>query len=400
MRCTIDESSSMMTRPKTPAARLLLSAILLLALLPPANAQQSGGPTPPPPQVTITEVQTKAVPVTYEYAARVSAYREVQVRARVGGILLKRNFTEGAQVKAGQVLFEIDPAPLEAELARTKAQLQQAQAQSNQAVRDAERALQLFARGAGSEKSRDDAIAAKELGAAAVAAAEAQVRTAQLNLDYTKVRAPISGITSLEQVPEGSLIGTSGDSGLLTAITQLDPIYVNFAFADREGAEIRRLLASQQPKRSPAKDLKVKITFGDGEVYDQEGTIDFTSSSIDTQTGTLQARAIVKNPNQRLVPGQFVRATVTGLTLDDAIVVPEAAVMQGPQGQFVYTINSTGNAEIRPVELSRQIESGWIVSSGLRAGDKLVTEGVIKVRPGGPVTAAVASANTNVAVKQ
>jgi membrane fusion protein, multidrug efflux system len=400
MRCTIDESSSTMTRPQMPAASLLLSAALLLAPLSPAYAQQPRGPTPPPPQVTITEVQTKAVPVTYEYAARVSAYREVQVRARVGGILLKRNFTEGAQVKAGQVLFEIDPAPFEAELARTKAQLQQAQAQFNQAVRDAERALQLFARGAGSEKSRDDAIAAKELGAAAVAAAEAQVRTAQLNLDYTKVRAPISGITSLEQVPEGSLIGTSGDSGLLTAITQLDPIYVNFAFADREGAEIRRLLASQQPKGSPAKDLKVKITFGDGEVYDQEGTIDFTSSSIDTQTGTLQARAIVKNPNQRLVPGQFVRATVTGLTLDDAIVVPEAAVLQGPQGQFVYTINSTGNAEIRPIELSRQIESGWIVSSGLRAGDKLVTEGVIKVRPGGPVTAAVASANTNVAVKQ
>jgi membrane fusion protein (multidrug efflux system) len=389
-----------MIRPIKPAAGYLLSATLLLASLVPVHAQQPGGSTPPPPQVTVTEVQAQAVPVTYEYAARVSAYREVQVRARVGGILLKRNFTEGAQVKAGQVLFEIDPAPFEAELARTKAQLQQAQAQSNQAVRDAERALQLFARGAGSEKSRDDAIAAKELGAAAVAAAEAQVRTAQLNLDYTKVRAPISGITSLEQVPEGSLIGTSGDSGLLTAITQLDPIYVNFAFADREGAEIRRLLASQQPKGSPAKDLKVKITFGDGEVYDQEGMIDFTSSSIDTQTGTLQARAIVKNPNQRLVPGQFVRATVTGLTLDDAIVVPEAAVMQGPQGQFVYTINSTGNAEIRPVELSRQIESGWIVSSGLRAGDKLVTEGVIKVRPGGPVTAAVASANTNVAVKQ
>ena len=389
-----------MTRPQMPAASLLLSAALLLAPLSPAYAQQPGGPPPPPPQVTITEVQTKAVPVTYEYAARVSAYREVQVRARVGGILLKRNFTEGAQVKAGQVLFEIDPAPFEAERARTKAQLQQAQAQFNQAVRDAERALQLFARGAGSEKSRDDAIAAKELGAASVAAAEAQVRTAQLNLDYTKVRAPISGITSLEQVPEGSLIGTSGDSGLLTAITQLDPIYVNFAFADREGAEIRRLLASQQPKGSPAKDLKVKITFGDGEVYDQEGTIDFTSSSIDTQTGTLQARAIVKNPNQRLVPGQFVRATVTGLTLDDAILVPEAAVMQGPQGQFVYTINSTGNAEIRPVELSRQIESGWIVSSGLRAGDKLVTEGVIKVRPGAPVMDSAASANTNVAVKQ
>jgi len=388
-----------MTRLKLPAAYVLLSATLLLAPPSTAHAQQPGGSVPPPPQVTIAELQTKAVPVTYEYAARISAYREVQVRARVGGILLKRNFTEGAQVKAGQVLFELDPAPFEAELARAKAQLQQAQAQLNQANRDAERALQLFSRGVGSEKSRDDAIAGKELGAAAVAAAEAQVRTAQLNLDYTKVKAPVGGITSLEQVPEGSLVSTGTDS-LLTSITQLDPVYVNFSFSDREGAEIRRLLASQQSKKSPTKDLKVKITFGDGEVYDQEGTIDFTSSSIDPQTGTLQARAIVKNPNQRLVPGQFVRATVTGLTLDDAIVVPEAAVMQGPQGQFVYTVNSTGAAEIRPVELSRQIDSGWIVSSGLRAGDKLVTEGVIKVRPGAPVTASAASANTNVAVTQ
>jgi membrane fusion protein (multidrug efflux system) len=352
----------------------------------------------PPPQVTVSEVKAKEVPVTYEYAARISAFREVQVRARVGGILLKRNFNEGSTVKAGQVLFEIDPAPFEAELARAKAQLQQAEAQYNQAVRDAERALQLFAKGAGSEKARDDALSARELGAAAVAAAEAQVRTAQLNLDYTKVKAPISGITSLEKVPEGSLVNTGTDS-LLTSITQLDPVYVNFSFADREGAEIRRLLDAQTAKGAPAKDLKVKITFGDGSVYEHEAIVDFTSSSIDTETGTLQARAIVKNPDRRLVPGQFVRATVTGLTLDDAIVVPEAALMQGPQGQFVYTVNSTGSAEIRPVELSRQIESGWIVSSGLKAGDKIVTEGVIKVRPGAPVTAS-APGNTNLAAKQ
>ncbi|XOC83037.1 efflux RND transporter periplasmic adaptor subunit (plasmid) [Microvirga sp. M2] len=354
----------------------------------------------PPPQVTVTKVEAKEVPVTYEYAARISAHREVQVRARVGGILLKRNFNEGASVKAGQVLFEIDPAPFEAELARAKAQLQQAQAQYNQAVRDAERALQLYAKGAGSEKARDDAISAKELGAAAVAAADAQVRTAQLNLDYTKVRAPISGITSLEQVPEGSLIGTSGDSSLLTSITELDPVYVNFSFADREGSEIRRLLDTQSSNASPAKILKVKITFGDGQTYDQDGTIDFTSSSIDTETGTLQARAVVRNSDRRLVPGQFVRATVTGLTLNDAIVVPEAAVMQGPQGQFVYAVNDSGHAEVRPVQLRRQVEGGWIVASGLRSGDKVVTEGVIKVRPGAPVTASVASNDTNVVVKQ
>lgn len=354
----------------------------------------------PPPQVTVTKIEAKEVPVTYDYAARISAFREVQVRARVGGILLKRNFNEGSTVKTGQVLFEIDPAPFEAELARAKAQLQQAEAQYNQAIRDAERALQLFAKGAGSEKARDDALSAKELGAAAVAAAEAQLRTAQLNLDYTKVTAPIGGVTSLEQVPEGSLVGTSGDAGLLTSITQLDPVYVNFSFADREGAEIRRLLNAQTSSGSPPKDLKVRITFGDGTAYEHEGKIDFTSSSIDTETGTLQARAVVANPDRRLVPGQFVRATVTGLTLNDAIVVPEAAVMQGPQGQFVYTINESGKAEVRPVQLGRQIEGGWIASSGLKTGDKLVTEGVIKVRPGTAVTASLSSRNTDVAAKQ
>lgn len=388
-----------MTRFTLSAAALLLLAAPFLSPIPAANAQQPGGAPTPPPQVTVAEIAARRVPVTYEYAARISASREVQVRARVGGILLKRSFTEGARVKADQVLFEIDPAPFQAELARVKAQLQQAQAQLNQAVRDAERATQLFARGAGSEKARDDALSAKDLGAAAVAAAEAQLRTAQLNLDYTRVKAPIGGITSLEQVPEGSLIGTSGDSSLLTSITQLDPVYVNFAFADREGAEIRRLLKAQD-ENAPAKALKVKITFGDGEIYDHEGTIDFTSSSIDTQTGTLQARAVVNNPDHRLVPGQFVRATVTGLTMDNAIVIPEAALMQGPQGQFVYTVNGSGTAEIRPVQLDRQIEAGWIVSSGLKAGDKLVTEGVIKVRPGGPVTASAPAAKTNVAVQQ
>lgn len=388
-----------MPRFTMPVARPLLSAALFLTCLSGASAKQPGGPQMAP-QVTVTQVEAQEVPVTYEYAARISAHREVQVRARVGGILLKRNFSEGSTVKAGQVLFEIDPAPFEAELARAKAQLQQAQAQYNQAVRDAERALQLFAKGAGSEKSRDDAISAKELGAAAVAAAEAQVRTAQLNLDYTKVKAPISGITSLEQVPEGSLIGTSGDSGLLTSITDLDPVFVNFSFADREGSEIRRLLDAQSSKGVPTKNLRVRVTFGDGQVYDQEGIIDFTSSSIDTETGTLQARAVVQNPGRRLVPGQFVRATVTGLTLNDAIVVPEAAVMQGPQGQFVYTVNENGTAEVRPVQLDRQTQGGWIASSGLKSGDRIVTEGVIKVRPGAPVTATVASDNSNVAVKQ
>jgi membrane fusion protein, multidrug efflux system len=366
-------------------------AFLVLAASP-ALAQAPGQTPPPPPQVTVVEVQPREVGLTYEYAARVSAFREVQVRARVGGILLRRNFTEGSEVKAGDLLFEIDPAPYEAELARTKAQLAQAEAQYAQSVRDAERAIQLVQQKVTSAATRDSAIAARDQSAAAVAAARAQVRTAELNLSYTKVTAPISGITSREQVPEGSLIGTDASSSLLTSITQLDPVYINFSFSDSEAAEIRRLLDLQKAKGGDPTKLKVKVTFGDGQVYEHEGVIDFTSSSLDQETGTLGARAVVDNSDRRLIPGQFVRATIVGVTIGNAIVVPEPALMQGAQGQFVYVVDADGKAQARPVAVSRTVQGGWLVTSGLNPGDRVVTEGVMKVRPGAPVTVETAAA--------
>ncbi|SMC86031.1 membrane fusion protein, multidrug efflux system [Rhizobium sp. RU36D] len=345
----------------------------------------------PPPAVTVAELQAKDVPLTYEYAARISAFRSVQVRARVNGILLKRNFTEGAEVKAGDVLFLIDPAPYEAALASAQAQLQQAQAQLGQAEREERRATELFNQRVGSEKSRDDAVSARELAEAAVAAAKAGIQTAELNLSYTKVTAPINGLTSLEQVSEGSLVGATGETSLLTQITQLDPVYVNFSFSDAEAAEVRRILATQDVRLGDAR-LKVKISFGDGSDYEQEGEVDFASNSLDLETGTLQARAVVTNPQRRLLPGQFVRATIMGVSLPGAIVVPEMAMMQGPQGQFVYTVDAEGNARINPVVTGQKVEGGWIVQSGLQAGDKVITEGVIKVRPGAPVNPTPAAA--------
>ncbi|RCW78743.1 efflux RND transporter periplasmic adaptor subunit [Phyllobacterium bourgognense] len=345
----------------------------------------------PPPQVTAVAVQPQEVGLTYEYAARISAYRDVQVRARVGGILLRRNFTEGATVKAGDLLFEIDPAPYEAELARARAQLQQAEAQYQQSIRDADRAQALVDQKVQSTATRDTALSTRDLNAAAVAAAKAQVRTAELNLEYTSVTAPIDGITSREQVSEGSLIGTDAASSLLTSITQLDPVYINFSFTDTEAAEMRRVLEDRKAKGLEANKLSVKISFGDGKVYEHLGTIDFTSSSLDTETGTLGVRAVVDNPERRLLPGQFVRATVTGVTVDNTIVIPEAALMQSPNGQFVYVVNDKGTAEVRPLSLGQQVENGWIVLSGLNAGDRVVTQGVIKVRPGQPVTASTGS---------
>ncbi|WP_414128279.1 efflux RND transporter periplasmic adaptor subunit [Rhizobium jaguaris] len=366
---------------------LIAAGVLFFGALS-SQAQQAG--QMPPPQVTVVDVKPQTVPLTYEYAARISAYRQVDVRARVGGILLKRNFVEGAEVKAGDVLFLIDPAPYEAALAQAQAQLQQAQAQLTQAQREEKRNVNLFDQNAVTQKARDDATSARQLAEASVAAAQAQVQTAQLNLGYTKVTAPVGGITSLEQVSEGSLIGTTGDTGLLTSITQLDPVYVNFSFSDTEAAEVRRLIDLKKAK-GQAPNLGVKISFGDGTTYDHDGVVDFTSSTIDVSTGTLQARAVVDNPNRRLLPGQFVRATVTGVSLDNAITIPEVALMQSPQGQFVYTIDKDGKARVNPVTLGQKIGSNWLVLSGLNAGDKLITEGIIKVRPGAPVQAAEAA---------
>ncbi|EMG55181.1 RND family efflux transporter MFP subunit, partial [Ochrobactrum sp. CDB2] len=328
----------------------------------------------------------------YEYAARVSAYRDVQVRARVGGILLHRNFIEGTEVKAGDVLFEIDPAPYEAEAARAQAQVAQAEATYQQSIRDAERAEQLVQQKVQSTAVRDTALATRDLNKAAVAAAKAQLRTAELNLSYTKVTAPISGITSLEQVSEGSLIGTDASSSLLTSITQINPVYVNFSFTDSEAAEIRKLREARGATGQDADRLRIRILFGDGDAYDHEGTIDFTSSSLDTETGTLGARAVVDNPDQRLIPGQFVRASILGVTIDNAILVPKAALMQSPQGQFVYVVNKENVAEVRPVTVSRELTDAWLVSKGVQAGDRIITEGVIKAAPGKTVQPVEASA--------
>ncbi|RFC64364.1 efflux RND transporter periplasmic adaptor subunit [Fulvimarina endophytica] len=344
---------------------------------------QAGGGAPPPPAVTVETVKTRTLPVTYEYAGRVAASREVQIRARVGGILLQRDFEEGSRVAEGDLLFRIDPATYEAEVALARAQVVEAQAQLAQARRSEERARALAQRGASSQANLDDAISARELGEARVEAANAQLRSASLQLDYATVEAPVGGITSLEQVPEGSLLQT-GD--LLTRIDQLDPINVNFSAADTEAQSIRELIENGTLKGASAPgDLKVSIRFGDGSTYERTGTIDFTSTTIDSQTGTILSRAVLPNPDQRLLPGQFVRLVVEGLSVENAITLPTEALMQGPQGTFVYTLNAENAAEVRPITVARDLDGSILVSQGLEEGDRVITKGVVKVRPGSPV---------------
>ncbi|MAU97223.1 MAG: efflux transporter periplasmic adaptor subunit [Fulvimarina sp.] len=360
--------------------RAILAAATALLVSVPAQAQ---APNMPPPQVTVETLQAETVPVTYEYPGRIVASREVEVRARVGGILLSREFDEGSRVKKGDLLFTIDPATYQAQVALAKAQVAQAEAQLSQARRSEERARALTRRGASSQSTLDDAVSARELAEAQVEAAEAQLRTANLSLDYATVEAPAGGITSLEQVPEGSLLST-GD--LLTKISQIDPVYANFSAADTEAASIREMVeGGALDGASSAEDLQVEIVFGDGQTYGETGRIDFTSTSIDTQTGTILSRATMPNPAARLLPGQFVRLRLKGLVARDAIVIPAEALMQGPQGVFVYTVDEKNVAAVVPIEIERQIPDGYLVKSGLKAGERLITKGVVKVRPGAPV---------------
>lgn len=355
------------------------SALGLILVLPGMAFAQSGAA--PPPAVTVETVATATVPVTFEYPARVEASREVEVRARVGGILLERDFTEGARVAQGDVLVRIDRRPYEAEVALAQAQVQQAQAQLSQARRAEERAQALAQSGTTSTATLDDARSQRELADAAVAQAEARLVTANLSLDYTSVEAPAGGLTSLEQVPEGSLL-TSGD--LLTRITQLDPAYVNFSAADTEAASIRQLVDSGTAEGT-LEDIRVSVRLGDGSIYGETGRIDFTSSSIDQQTGTILSRAVLPNPESRLLPGQFVRVRVEGLRIPDSITIPTASLMQGPQGTFVYTLAEGDVAQVTPVSVARELDGRLMIASGLKAGDRVVTVGVVKVRPGSPV---------------
>jgi membrane fusion protein (multidrug efflux system) len=337
---------------------------------------------PPAPEVLVETAKVAPLPLELEYSARTAGFREVQVRAQVSGILQERTYLEGSQVKQGQVMFRIDPRTYQAALARAKGALAQEQARYRQTERDLRRIRELQKKGFASESELDNAISNFEQSKANIQAAEAEVQSKQIDLDYTTVKAPISGITSRETVSEGSLM-VAGDpnASLLTNITQLDPIFVNFAAPDTDVAVVRSGLNSGALTLPEDQQMSVEIKFGDGSVYPLAGKVDFTGSLIDRSTSTVSARAVVPNPEQKLLPGQFVRVVVKGITLPSAITVPERAVAQGPRGTFVYVVDDQSIARMRQVSTGRTAQGRWVIESGISAGDRVIVEGLPKVRP-------------------
>ncbi|MWV15655.1 efflux RND transporter periplasmic adaptor subunit [Pseudomonas sp. L-22-4S-12] len=342
--------------------------------------------TPPPAQVLVEQAKLEDLAFYLEYPGRTAGYREVQVRAQVSGILQHRNYQEGSQVKQGQVLFSIDPRTYQAALARAKGALAQEQARYRQTERDLRRIRELQAKGFASESELDNAISNFEQSKANIEAAKAEVQSKQIDLDYTTVEAPISGITSKEAVSEGSLIvANDPNSSLLTQITQLDPIYVNYAYADREAARLREAVQSGEVRLPEGNQLTAEIIFGDGTLYAQKGKVDFTDSLVDKGTGTVSARAIVPNAEQALLPGQFVRIRISGMIRPNSITVPEKALAQSPAGNFVYVVDEQGLAQLRPVDTEMINQGRWVIRSGLKEGERVIVDGLIRVRPKQPV---------------
>lgn len=382
------------SRPQTWL--LPLSAALVLTA---CQDKADGPPTMPPPEVTIVTVKPNDVPLTLEYVGQTAGSREVEVRARVSGILLKRLYVEGRPVKAGDVLYQIDPEQAKAALDQARGALEVEQAKLMRAQQDHARVLPLFAENAVSQKDRDEAVSNFESAQASVLAARARLREAQINLDYTKVTAPISGMTSKEVRSEGSLVSPSGDSSLLTKISQLNPMYVNFSMSDNELLRLRTWQAQGRYVPPEGERYSVELKLSDGSMFSSAGRLNFTDNLIDPTSGTIRSRAEFANPDGALLPGQFVRVYLKGGKLKDTLLVPQRAVLSTQQGKIVFVVNPAGKAEPRPVELGDEVKNEVMITKGLRAGDQVIVDGNIKARPGAPVKVVTPGASAPPAAK-
>ena len=364
------------------------------------SKQQAGGFHGfPPAEVVVQSATPHTFPVTFEYIGQTQGSKDVEVRARVTGIIEKRLFEEGASVKAGQPLFIIDARQYQAQVAAANADVARAQAQKAQADRELARLRPLAERKAIGQKEADDAASNADLAAAAVKSAQAKVTELSVNLGYTKVVAPISGLTSRAQKSEGSL--ATANETLLTTISQTNPIWVVFNVSENEQLRLNRAVAANQLELPKDNAYEVTIRLSDGSTLPRKGRINFSDTRINPTTGTYEMRAEVANPDGALKPGQFVRVILHGAERQNVIAVPQIAVMEGPQGKFVYVVGKDKDgkdvAMPRPVVVGDWVDANasnqWVIESGLKPGDPVIVNGVAKVMPGAAVKVTTAGAD-------
>lgn len=354
-----------------------------------ARHKQEAGEQGPLP-VTAMRITPADTPVSFEYVGQTQSSHQVQIRARVNGFLEKRVYTEGSMVKAGDVMFQQDPKPFQAQLDAALGALAEQQARLQTANDNLAQVKPLAALNALSQKDLDDATGQQQAAAAAVETAKANVETARLNLSYTTIATPITGLSSFARVQDGAYV--SPENSLLTYVEQVDPVWVNFTLSENDVLTFRTQ-AEQGSLRLPPKDgYLVDVVLADGSVYPHQGRITFANASYDVQTGSFLLRATLPNPDGVLRSGEFVRVRLSGPVRVNAILVPQQAVLQGAKGHFVVVVDKDSKAQIRPVQVGTWQGSNWFITQGLSAGDVVVTDGVARLSPGMPVKVTMSSA--------
>lgn len=373
----------------------LATALVLAGCGGDKNAQGAGGPGGPgggmpPAEVGVVTVTKGKLPLTSELPGRIEAVRTSEVRARVAGIVKQRAFREGSEVKAGEVLYRIDPAPYQAAFDSAKAQLAKAEATATNAKLAADRADRLISSKLISQQDYDTASANAKAAQADVAGARAAVETARLNLGYATVTAPISGRIGKALVTEGALVG-QGEATQLALIQQVDPVYVNFSQSSTDILKLKRALESGQTKSVAPGQAEVTLLLEDGSEYPHKGKLLFSDLSVDPSTGNITLRSEFPNPERLLLPGMYVRIRLEQGVAEDAVTVPQRAVMRSPQGAAVLVVGADGKVAAQPIKTDAAEGDLWIVSDGLKGGEQVIVEGLQKTKPGATVKAVPAS---------
>jgi membrane fusion protein (multidrug efflux system) len=380
----------MMRKPGFRILLVWLAAGFLLTACDDGSEQANAGPSAPPPEVGVVDLQPQRVTLSMELPGRTAAFRIAEVRPEVSGILQELVFKQGAHVKAGDVLYQIDPARYRAAYQRAEAELESAQADLRQAQREWARAATLFEKNAVSERQRDEALSALEGARANVSRSQAMVETARIELEYTEVKAPITGRTGPTLATVGALV-TANQAQPLARVVQLDPMYVDIQLPAEKLRRIRDALIGGRVAEAGPDQAEVVLLREDGEVYPHRGRVDVTDVTVNQSTSSVTLRAVFPNPDEDLLPGMYVRVRVSEGVREDAILAPQQGISRNPQGEATaLMVNADGEVVERQLETARAIGGFWLVEKGLEPGDRLIVSGLQKIGPGTkvkPVTA-------------
>jgi membrane fusion protein (multidrug efflux system) len=362
-----------------------IALLVTVAMVAGCKKEEKKAEERPPVEVTVMKVVPRDTPVSFEFVGQTQSTRQVQIVARVSGFLDKRVYTEGSFVKAGQVMFLQDPKPFKAQLDAAKGELAEQQARLQVARDNLARVKPLAARKALSQRELDDATGQFLAASAAVETAKANVEQAQLNLGYTTITTPVSGLSSFAKVQDGQYLSGSGESSVLTYVQQTDPVWVNFSVSENDMLKYRTEQGVGLLRLPGQDNFEVEVVLANGSVFPKRGRITFANADYNSQTGTFLLRATVPNPGATLRPGQFVRVRLLGAVRPNAILVPQEAVLQGAKGHFVAVVDKENKAEIRGVEVGPWYGNDWFITRGLAPGDTVVVDGMVRLSPGAPV---------------